>query len=202
MFKKRMYFTAFVAIIFSLVILPHGTVFANFADGTYDVNYEMKEANSDNTSIADGYFGKPAKVTVKDGTYTVQITLSGAEMIESLSAPSGPVNVISDSGDTRIVSFTTNTLSEPISMDMHINVPDQPAMPGGYSQDHTARAVFDTSGIPAAGSGGESTDEGETPAAEDNPPTGDNSQITLYALLLVGSAGALFIVRKLRPTGN
>src|SRR5690625_4130161 len=122
MFKKRMYFTAFVAIIFSLVILPHGTVFANFADGTYDVNYEMKEANSDNTSIADGYFGKPAKVTVKDGTYTVQITLSGAEMIESLSAPSGPVNVISDSGDTRIVSFTANDLSQPITMDMHIVV--------------------------------------------------------------------------------
>jgi len=141
---------------------------------------------------------------------TVQVTLTGAEMIKSLSAPSGPVKVISDSGDTRVVSFTTNDLSQPIMMNMRIEVPDQPAMPGGYKQDHSARAVFNTSGIPEAGSGtstpseastGETT-SGETVTPEENPPTGDNSQIMLYALLLVGSVGAIYAVRKLRPAGN
>lgn len=192
------------AIILSLVILPHGAVFAKHADGTYEVNYEMKEANGNNTSIADGYFSKPAKVTVSGGSYTVQMTLTGAEMIKSLSTPNGAVNVVSDSGDTRVVSFTTNDLSQPISMDMHIIVPDQPAMPGGYDQEHTARAVFDTSGIPAAGSddGGENKANDETPVPEDNPKTGDNSQIMLYGLLLVGSAVALIVVRKLRPAND
>src|SRR5690625_1278094 len=201
MFKKRTLFAMMFVIILSLVILPHGTVFAKLADGQYEINYEMKESGGNNTSIADGYFGKPAKVTVKNGTYTVQITLSGAEMIKSLSAPSGPVNVISDSGDTRVVSFTANDLSQPITMDMHIVVPKgTPGLEAGYDMNHKARAVFNLDS--AKEIGGPAPASGETPAAEDNPPTGDNSQIMFYALLLVGSAGALYAVRKLRPANN
>jgi len=203
MFKKRSLFTALIAIIFSIVILPHGTAFADIADGTYQINYEMKEAGSESTSIADGYFTSPAKLTVENGVNTVQITLTGAEMIKSLSAPSGPVTVISDNGDTRVVQFTVDNLSQPVSMKMHIVVPDSEAMPGGYDMEHTARAVFDVSGLDKAGAssgGNDSNGTAEsTEKAEDNPPTGDNSQIGLYAMLLVGSAIAFFAVRKLRP---
>src|SRR5690625_1480992 len=157
--KKRfslvMALTAFIFTI-SLVVSPVGSVFAAIADGTYQVNYEMKEKSSDSTSIADGYFSSPATLTVKDGVQTIQLTVTGADMIKKLVAPSGPVNVVSESGDTRTVSFRVDgDLSQPVSMKMDIVVPDL------YDTTHTARAVFDVSGLPAAGA--------ETPAgAEDN----------------------------------
>src|SRR5699024_10229021 len=78
---------------------------ADIADGTYEIDYEMIEADNDNTSIADGYFTKPAKLIVENGTKYILLTVTGADMIKSLSAPSGPVEVISEdeSEDTRTV---------------------------------------------------------------------------------------------------
>lgn len=206
--KKRFSFvmalTAFIFTI-SLIVSPVGSVFAEIADGSYQVNYEMKENSSDNTSIADGYFTSPATLTVKDGVQTIQLTVTSSDMIKELSTSSGPVNVVSESGDTRTVSFQVNgDLSQPISMDMHIVVPDL------YDTTHTARAVFDVSGLPEAGaeapSGGtednneESTDDG-TATPVDNPPTGDSTPIALYVTLLLGSI-AIFTVYKLRAAKN
>src|SRR5690625_2276812 len=153
--KKRfslvMALTAFIFTI-SLVVSPVGSVFAAIADGTYQVNYEMKEKSSDSTSIADGYFSSPATLTVKDGVQHIQLTVTGSSMIKSLSAPSGAVDVISEGDDTRTVKFRVDgDLSQPVTMKMRIEVPDMPAMPGGYKQDHTARAAFDVSGLPEAG---------------------------------------------------
>src|SRR5699024_9815319 len=132
-FSRVLALTALI-LTFALVATPMGTVFANFADGTYSVPYEMKENSSDRTSIADGYFTIPVTVTVKEGVHTVQLTLTGADMIKDLSTSSGPVNVVSDNGETRTVSFqVSGDLSQPVSMDMHIVVPDL------YDTTHTAR---------------------------------------------------------------
>jgi len=65
MLKKRTLFSIVLAIILSLAILPHGTVFAKLADGTYSVPYEMKEKSSNNTSIADGYFTSQHQLRLK-----------------------------------------------------------------------------------------------------------------------------------------
>src|SRR5699024_1735265 len=136
----------------SIVFLPFNSASAAVAVGTYEVNYEMKEANSENTSIADGYFSKPATLTVENGVQTIQLTVTSAEMIKSLSAPSGPVSVVNDNGDTRTVKFKVDgDLSQPVAMDMHIVVPDL------YDTTHTARAVFDVSGL--AGGSDESSNE-------------------------------------------
>lgn len=195
-FSRVLALTALI-LTFALVATPMGTVFANFADGTYSVPYEMKENSSDSTSIADGYFTSPATVTVKDGVQTVQLTVTGADMIKDLSTSSGPVNVVSESGDTRTVSFqVSGDLSQPVSMDMHIVVPDL------YDTTHTARAVFDVSGIPAAGAGdsGDSSDN-EAATTVENPPTGDNTPIALYVTLLLGSI-AIFTIYKVRTARN
>lgn len=202
MFKKRSLFTALIAIIFSMVILPHGTAFAAIADGTYSISYEVKEANSENTSIADGYFSKPATLTVKDGVQNIQLTVTSSSMIKDLKAQGSPVTIVSEdeANETRTVSFTVNgDLSQPVLLDMHIVVPDL------YDTTHQARAFFDVSGLDQAGAGGETTSSSESSTekgsgeAEDNPPTGDHSQIGLYTMLLVGSAIAFIAVRKLRP---
>ena len=181
-----------------LVVSP---VSAQVADGTYEVNYEMKEDGTANTSIADGYFVKPANVTVENGTYHVQFTVTGIEYIESLTVPGSSIEIVSEDteNDTRTYKFSVNDLSQSIDMDMDIIVPDM------YDMTHTAQAVFDISGLPDAGAAAEQgSDENEDEAGAsgetvENPPTGDSSSMGLYALLMIGSGVALFAIWKLRP---
>jgi heme-binding NEAT domain protein len=200
MLKKQFSFLAIIsALIFSLVFVPIDSASAQ-ADGTYNnVRYEVKQSGSNNTSIADGYFSKPAKVTVSGGTKTVQITLTGADMIKSLSVNGAPVTVVSDSGKTRVVKFNVSgDLYSRIPMKMHIVVPDM------YDTTHTADLLITDLGSSSSGSSSTatSTSLGNGDKNADNPKTSDNSPIVLYSLLLVGAVGALVLVRKLRPTSN
>lgn len=203
--RKRFSILAIVsALALVLAFAPVDSAASGFADGTYDVPYEMKEANNDNTSIADGYFQSPAKVTINGGNATVEFTVTSADMVQSISVPGSSVNVVSESGDARTYSFQTSAsnLSSPITMDMHIIVPDLPELPGGYDREHQARAVFDVSGI---SSGGEAPSNGEDKDKDkdaENPKTGDDSPIVMYTILLIGAAGAFVLVRKLRPANE
>ena len=190
----------------SLIVSPVTSVFAEIADGSYQVNYEMKEKSSDSASIADGYFSKPATLTVKDGVKHIQLTVTGADMIKKLVAPSGSVSVVSDNGDTRTVKFRVDgDLSQPVPLEMDIVVPDL------YDTTHTARAVFDVSGLPEAGaksttggseeSAGKEDSSNGTTTPVDNPPTADETPVALYVTLLLSSI-AVFAVYKLRFAKN
>lgn len=187
-----------VVLIFTIIAAP---VSAQIADGTYQVNYQVKHASNDNASIADGYFTKPASVTVANGVSTVTITLTGADMIKSLSGPSGPVTVVSEdtASNTRVVKFTANNLAQAQTMKMKISVPDL------YDQEHSARLVFNTSDLPQAGATGSSNTNSGTNATAaggevvENPKTGENSSIALYAALMVASVIGLVAIRKFRP---
>lgn len=195
----RFSFIATIALIFSLIALPTNNVAAAHANGTYDINYEIKEAGGGSTSIADGYFSKPAKLTVNDGNYTVQLTVTSADMIKSLSVGGSPVQVVSDSGSTRVVKFSASNLSNPVNMKMHVVVPDL------YDTEHGAQAVFDLSSVPAKSSEKDQSKEDEAPTPNNdngnnndsskggeqdevvNPPTGDDTPLTLYIGLLIAS---------------
>ncbi len=149
--KGIIYFGILSAFIILMISLPLNSAHAQIADGSYKVNYEMKENSSNNTSIADGYFASPASLTAKDGKQKIRLTVTGAEMIKSLSTPKGPVTVISDSGETRVVEFSVDgDLSKPLPMTMHIVVPKELLPPNGYDMTHTARAFFNVSGLPSA----------------------------------------------------
>ncbi|AOV06945.1 NEAT domain-containing protein [Sporosarcina ureilytica] len=202
--KNRIsFFMTFAAIILATFLVA-SPVSAQIADGTYKVNYEMKEAGNANTSIADGYFTKPATLTVENGVQYIQLTVTGSNYVKSLSTPAGPVSVVSENtaNQTRTVKFRVNgDLSQPLNMDMHIVVPDM------YDMTHTARAVFNVSGLPQAGAATGATN-GEKSSANNgaetvaNPKTGDNTPIGMYALLMLGSAIALVAIRKFRPVRN
>src|SRR5690625_765142 len=104
--NKALIFLALCSMVLTLVFLPAGNVSAaTFADGTYDVPFELKEAGSNNTSIADGYFSKPAKLIVKNGVNYVQLTVSSSDYVKSISGPNGGATVISDGGDTETRHF-------------------------------------------------------------------------------------------------
>lgn len=193
-----------------IILFPASDASAEIADGSYQINYEMKGSGNNNTSIADGYFTKPATLTVKDGIKHIQLNVTSSSMIKSLSVPSGEVTVVREGNDTRTVKFRVDgDLSQPLSMKMRIVVPDMPEMPGGYKQDHTARAIFNVSDLPQAETGasalandaGQKASESKTVSPADNPPTNDDTPIVLYAGLLLASV-AIFSIYKLRTVKN
>ncbi len=193
------------ALIISLIALPTSTVFAAYADGSYDVPVEIKEDGTNNTSIADGYFNSNAKLVVENGTNYIQLTVSSAEYVKSVSGPNGEAQVISESGNTKTLQLQVGDLSNPINLGMHIVVPEEVAGME-YDNNHSTQAIFDVSGVPAASTdGGETTEKtsSETGAGEavDNPPTGDSTPIAMYVALLVGSI-AVFAVYKFRIARN
>ncbi len=146
---------ATLALIISLVSLPANTAFAAMADGTHDISYEIQEAGGGSVSIADGYFSKPAKLTVNGSSQSIQLTLTSADMIKSLSVQGTPVEVVSDSGDTRVVKFKVKDASKPVDMKMHVVVPDL------YDTEHGARAIFDVGSVPAEASTPAKADDGK-----------------------------------------
>jgi len=196
--KRISIFITLSFMVLALVSLPLESVSADIADGTYDVPYEVIEAGSNNVSIADGYFVKPAKLIVENGEKFVELTLTSSHYIKSLSGPYGDVSVISENEEnhTRVVRMKVGDLSQPVQMGMHIVVPEEIAgMP--YDNDHTARAVFDISNIDSSGENQTSTTGSADGSDEVNPPTGDNTPITLYVTLILSSI-VIFTVYKLR----
>lgn len=215
--NKFSFFIGFIAIVLTTFFIA-SPVFAQVADGTYDISYEMKEANSENTSIADGYFSKPAKLTVENGVQHIQLTVTSSNYIKALSAPSGPVTILNEdeANQTRTVKFRVDgDLSNPVNMEMKVVVPDL------YDTTHTARAVFNVSDLPEAeaqatdtdnnseDTGAVATDDSSTTAGSsdtsevvENPKTGENASLMLYALLMLGAAAGLVIIWKLRPVRN
>jgi heme-binding NEAT domain protein len=193
---------AFAAMILTLFFVA--PVSAQIADGTYEVNYEVKEDGTDNTSLSDGYFTKPATLTVENGTQYVQLTITGTNYIESLTIPGTVIETVNeDSGNNvKTIKFKVDDLTQKVHMDMTINVPEM----NMENFQPSAQLAFDTSELPQADSAGEQDagDESDEAggAAVENPPTGDNSSIALYAFLLLGSGIALFAIWKLRPARN
>src|SRR5690625_2620272 len=228
--KKVSKFAIFatIALIFSLVSLPSNTAYAAMADGTHNINYEIQEAGGGGASIADGYFTKPAKLTVDGNTHTIELTVTSAEMIKSLSVQGTPVNVVSDSGDSRTVKFNVSDASKPVNLDMHVNVTEL------YDQKHKAQTTFDVKRIPEGSTKSNEEQKNEEPTSNnnndneestnsstnneenevtagasdndakkdvENPPTGDDTPIALYIGLLVGSF-ILFAVYRFRFARN
>lgn len=195
---RKSFFIAIIAII-TFVIFPTGSAFAQIADGTYSVPYSIKEAGNNNVSIADGYFNKPAKLIVKNGEQHVQMTINQADYVKSLSNSS----VVSESGNTRVVQMKVNDLSQPVTLNMHVVVPEEVAgMP--YDNHHKARAFFDVSGLDSSsGTSGNESESGVTATGDsvENPPTGDNTSIALYVTLLLASI-VIFSVYRIRFAKN
>lgn len=190
-------FTAAILFI-SAILLPQTADAASFKNGTYDVSYEIKEAGGSSTSIADGYFLKPAKITIENGTYYAQFTVKNAEWIKSVSGPYGAATVVSTdkANDRKVLKLRVSDISSPVDLSMHIVVPEEVAGME-YDNNHKAKAVFNTSDIPTGSNDSSGTNDSTTNTSvtpEQNPKTGDEAPIIIFALLFVGAG--LFLVRK------
>ncbi|WP_340084729.1 heme uptake protein IsdC [Siminovitchia sp. FSL H7-0308] len=206
--RKRYAMMLIVVCLISFIIIP-GTTFANMADGTYQVNYQILKAENDSVSMANDYFEKPATLIVDKGKKYIQLTINHSDWIKTFTTASGePAQVISEnkSADTRVVKFPVNDLSKPVPMKMHVLIE---TMDPVYDHEYTVRFDFDSENLNTAGSGPEQTKNEKTDdsgkhsenngastnkAPEKNPKTSDNAPVGFYLLLFV--IALLFFIRK------
>lgn len=209
-----------VATILAAVFLLFAPANAGFVSANaQEVSYEVKEAGSNNTSVADGYFIKPAKFTVENGKNFLEFSLKDADYVKSLSGPYGAVRVISDSGNKRVVKLQVDDISNPIDLKMHIVVPEEVAgMP--YDHDHKARMIVNTDGVDLSAfaaaeesddkksndekSNDEKSDDkkAEGEKDKDNPKTSDTTPLVMYTVLMVGSVGVMVFLWRRRTASE
>ncbi|AFQ10400.1 TPA: heme uptake protein IsdC [Bacillus pacificus] len=207
----------------AFLVMPYGKVAAQLADGTYDINYVIQKAENDSASMANDYFEKPAKLVVKNGEMRVQIPMNHSAWITEFKAPENgnfvDAKVVSkdESADKRTVEFKIDDLSKPAAAKIHVVVPNV-----NYDHNYTIRFAFDANvkavggenGAAATTKNNDQTKTGtqvkeanketnkdtknENGKAEktDNPKTGDEARIGLFAVLILISG--VFLIRNVK----
>ncbi|WP_077302324.1 NEAT domain-containing protein [Virgibacillus pantothenticus] len=123
-----------------------------FTDGEYELPFVVWKENEDNTSVADDYLQKPAKLIVQNGKYTVQTTLKNSSWWQYFKVENNgkfmDVSVISENKeeDTRVVQFDVPNLEEMVNAKVHIIVTGIPGFK--YDNKYNIRFKFDPSNIP------------------------------------------------------
>lgn len=188
-------------------------------EAAYTINYVVKHATEDRTSAADSFFVKPAYLLYgENGAKYIQLIINDWDMIDWLRTEHGDVIVVKENADgSALIQFkVVGDLSDEVLLSMSVTVP------GLYSMEHDARLIFDVDsqnevdpnefqiivdsadpqgpGKPNFGNGDSNTDNGNGKATNsgnnNNPQTGDTTNIFLYVMLLMGSLIPLAI--KLR----
>ncbi|MGE6630513.1 heme uptake protein IsdC [Bacillus sp. NPDC077027] len=216
--KKIMFVPALIMAILLAWVMPYSTVqAASLSDGTYSVNYTVLKAEGNAVSMANDYWLKPAKVIVKNGKLTVQMTIKNSSWVTEFKVPSNggytDTQVLSTnkSANTRLVQFNAQSISKPIKSKIHVTVKS-----ADYDHDYTIQLKFDESSIKSLSASGsnestsESKEETKTSSSqeqstdkssekkdvknEENPQTGDNSHMGWLLVLVICSGG--FLARK------
>lgn len=163
---------------------------AQLSDGTHTVNYQVNKPESSSASIANDYFVKPAKVTMKNGVATVQITLKNSAWVTKFQPPGGATVISEDkSADTRVVQFTVKDLSKPVVTAMKIDIVDI-----NYHHEYSVALVFNDATTASTASSSSSTPASTSLESQvPNPQTGD---ATPYLLLLAFAGSAFLLYRN------
>lgn len=97
---------------------------------SYQTNYTILKAGTDQTSYADAYFSKPAVVAVNGDSYTVSLTVSTEHSLGSF-----PVQILNVNGqapqiskstsgnrDNYVATFTTKSVKQVMSGNMKVDI--------------------------------------------------------------------------------
>ncbi|URJ43830.1 NEAT domain-containing protein [Paenibacillus polymyxa] len=119
----------------------------------YTINYNVFKDKTSEASVMDGYLDKPATLIEKGDKRFIQVTLKNSSWMPTLQVEQNgslkDVEVISTSGDTRVVQFEVGDLSQKISAYTHVIVPG--LVLGGVPYDHwyTVQLQFDEASLKA-----------------------------------------------------
>jgi len=186
--KKIMMLVMLVSMVIFNLALPHAS--AQMTDGTYSVKYQVNKPDSSSASIANDYFLKPATVTVKDGTATVQLTLKNSAWITKFQPPGGAAVVSEDkAADTRVVQFTVKDLSKPVVTSMKIDIDDI-----NYHHEYSVSLVFDAA--VSGSSATTATNNTKTSTASESQVSNPQTSDAMPYLLLVAFAGSAFFLYR------
>lgn len=134
------------------------------------INYQTFKYGTSTTSMADGYYVKPAQITTSGDKYVITMTIRTAN---DLTAWPVVVNTIDGQAPQNVsktrrgssydysYSFTESDLNKVISSNISINVP------GVYTATHNISFKFDTSNLPSKAGGDSETDSTSTAGAND-----------------------------------
>lgn len=187
--RKLLWIFMLVSLVALNVATPKAS--AQLSDGTHTVNYQVNKPESSSPSIANDYFAKPAKVTVKNGVATIQITLKNSAWISKFQPPGG-VTIISEdkSADTRIVQFTVKDLSKPVIAAMKIDIEDI-----NYHHEYSVSLVFNDTSTTTSSANVSPTSNATTTLESQvsNPQTND---ATPYLLILAFAGSAFLLYRN------
>lgn len=177
-------FLCFGFILFLLVnFRAEETLAATLADGTYSINYSVLENGTDSVSIADGYFSKPATVTIKDQQATVELQVTNSSWITSFSAGSNNRVLSSDTAnDTRKIQFTTSSINQPFDAKMKVDIDDM-----DYHHSYTVQLKFETDSASLIASATENSETSTTPSSTDNTSQTEESTTASSATTVTSS---------------
>lgn len=123
------------------------------SDKQYTINYNVFKDKTSEASVMDGYLDKPATLIEKGDKRYIQVNLKNSSWMPTLQVEQNgtlkDVEVISTSGDTRVVQFEVGDLSQKISAYTHVIVPG--LVLGGVPYDHwyTVQFQFDEASLKA-----------------------------------------------------
>jgi len=185
--------------IFSVAVLSFILFFATtvnnaFAEDSGTFNYEILKYNTNDTSIANDYFNKPAKYVKKNGKLYVQITVNHSHWITGMSIEGHKEKIINKNAakDERTSEFEVSKVSGKVQgkIDVYINekVNGKP-----FLYDHHYNITYKFNGpsnVVGNGSSSASTTGNDTTGGTTNTGTGgvENPQTS------AGIPGYIYIV--------
>ena len=120
---KRLFLIVAITLLAFWFVNPRYTD-AALVDGTYTINYQVNKPDSSSASMANDYFGKPAKLVVQNGAMKVQITIKNSAWVTELNPPGGLTMISSNpAADQRIVQFSLPNFN-PLRVGMTIDIND------------------------------------------------------------------------------
>ena len=120
-----------MSVLFVLLSTSHAMAAAALEDGEYTINYEILRGDTkdDSTSLADGYWDKPAKVIVKDGNIMVQTNINQHAWVVAFATQTNgkmvDARVVStnEKANSRVTEFKVSSFDNILLSSMTVDIP-------------------------------------------------------------------------------
>lgn len=126
-----------------LIFLVNWGPNVSYAAEGKSINFEVLKYNTNDTSMANDYFEKPAKLIEKDGKKVLQITVNHSHWITGMSIDGSKEKIISKdaSKDMRTSEFVVNKASGKVNGTIAVYI-NEPVNGKPFKYDHSLQYYF------------------------------------------------------------
>ncbi len=164
-------------------------------DGRYQIEFNVLKSGSSDVSVMDGYTEKPATIYVKNGEFTVDLTLLNESWYRDLTINGQRPEVVTvdETEDKRVVRFAVSNLIELVDLWVHIRVEGIPGFE--YDNQYDAQLQFNEESLTLVEKEKEPTPVNEEKPKEEKPKS-DHKERSLDEELVNGEYTVSFSVLK------